>query len=281
MDFILSVIDAINTALWDYALLFLLCGTGIYFTIRLKFIQVRKFTEGFRRLFGGLKLNGKKAGADGMSSFQALTTAIAAQVGTGNIAGAATAIVSGGPGAIFWMWVSAFFGMATIFAEAVLAQKYKTTVEGEVTGGPIYYIRAAFQGKLGKFLAVFFSIAVILALGFMGNMVQSNSIGVAMESAFGVPAVAAGVVGSDNCRLYFSRWCKTHCLGNRKNSSVYGAVLHCGLRDHFVHELCCCRGGIPSDLCYGFCAAVRRGRSDGYYRAKGYAFWSSARFVFK
>lgn len=194
MDFILSVIDAINTALWDYALLFLLCGTGIYFTIRLKFIQVRKFTEGFRRLFGGLKLNGKKAGADGMSSFQALTTAIAAQVGTGNIAGAATAIVSGGPGAIFWMWVSAFFGMATIFAEAVLAQKYKTTVEGEVTGGPIYYIRAAFQGKLGKFLAVFFSIAVILALGFMGNMVQSNSIGVAMESAFGVPAVAAGVV---------------------------------------------------------------------------------------
>lgn len=194
MDFILDVVNAVNKVLWDYLLLFLLCGTGIYFTIRLKFIQVRKFKEGFRRLFGGLKLNGKKAGAEGMSSFQALTTAIAAQVGTGNIAGAATAIVSGGPGAIFWMWVSAFFGMATIFGEAVLAQKYKTTVDGEVTGGPIYYIRAAFRGKFGKFLAVFFSIAVILALGFMGNMVQSNSIGVAMQSAFGIPAVAVGIV---------------------------------------------------------------------------------------
>ena len=193
MDTILNIVNAVNKVLWDYILLFLLCGTGIYFTIRLKFIQVRKFGEGFRRLFGGLKLNGKKAGAEGMSSFQSLTTAIAAQVGTGNIAGAATAIVSGGPGAIFWMWVSAFFGMATIFGEAVLAQKYKTTLDGEVTGGPIYYIRAAFRGRFGRFLAVFFSIAVILALGFMGNMVQSNSIGVAMENAFGIPAVAAGV----------------------------------------------------------------------------------------
>lgn len=193
MDSILNTVNAVNKVLWDYILLFLLCGTGIYFTVRLKFIQVRKFGEGFRRLFGGLRLNGKKAGAEGMSSFQALTTAVAAQVGTGNIAGAATAIVSGGPGAIFWMWVSAFFGMATIFGEAVLAQKYKTTLDGEVTGGPIYYIRAAFRGRLGRFLAVFFSIAVILALGFMGNMVQSNSIGVAMESAFGIPAVAAGI----------------------------------------------------------------------------------------
>ena len=149
MDSILNTVNAVNKVLWDYILLFLLCGTGIYFTVRLKFIQVRKFGEGFRRLFGGLRLNGKKAGAEGMSSFQALTTAVAAQVGTGNIAGAATAIVSGGPGAIFWMWVSAFFGMATIFGEAVLAQKYKTTLDGEVTGGPIYYIRAAFRGRLG------------------------------------------------------------------------------------------------------------------------------------
>ena len=201
MDSILNTVNAVNKVLWDYILLFLLCGTGIYFTVRLKFIQVRKFGEGFRRLFGGLRLNGKKAGAEGMSSFQALTTAVAAQVGTGNIAGAATAIVSGGPGAIFWMWVSAFFGMATIFGEAVLAQKYKTTLDGEVTGGPIYYIRAAFRGRLGRFLAVFFSIAVILALGFMGNMVQSNSIGVAMESAFGIPAVAAG---SDNAYYVLS-----------------------------------------------------------------------------
>ena len=103
MEFLSQVVDWINTVLWDYLLLFLLCGTGIFFTFRLKFIQVRKFGEGFKRLFGNLKLNGKKADKEGMSSFQALTTAIAAQVGTGNITGAATAIASGGPGAIFWM----------------------------------------------------------------------------------------------------------------------------------------------------------------------------------
>ncbi len=194
MEFLSQVVDWVNTVLWDYLLLFLLCGTGIFFTFRLKFIQVRKFGEGFKRLFGNLNLNGKKADKEGMSSFQAVTTAIAAQVGTGNIAGAATAIASGGPGAIFWMWVSAFFGMATIYSEAVLAQKYKTTVDGQVTGGPIYYIKAAFRGKFGKFLAGFFSVAIILALGFMGNMVQSNSIGDAMKNAFGLDPLIVGIV---------------------------------------------------------------------------------------
>ena len=154
--------------------------------MRLRGVQVRRFGEGFRRVFGGFTLRGKKAGAEGMSSFQALTTAIAAQVGTGNITGCATALVSGGPGALFWTWVSAFFGMATIYAEAVLAQHYKTTVDGHVTGGPAYYIRAAFKGKVGKMLATVFSVLIILALGFMGNMVQSNSIGDAFYNAFGV-----------------------------------------------------------------------------------------------
>ena len=194
MEFISNIVSVVNKFLWDYALLFLLCGTGIYFTIRLRFIQVRKFGAGMRRLFGTFSLNGKKAGKEGMSSFQALTTAIAAQVGTGNIAGAATAIVSGGPGAIFWMWLSAFFGMATIYAEAVLAQKHKEVgPDGSVTGGPIYYIRAAFKGKFGKFLAVFFSVAIILALGFMGNMVQSNSIGDAFKNAFGINPLYVGI----------------------------------------------------------------------------------------
>lgn len=194
MAIIESIVDVVNKVLWDYLLLFLLCGTGIYFTIRLKFIQVRKFGEGMRRLFGNFSLRGDKAGHEGMSSFQALTTAIAAQVGTGNIAGAATAIASGGPGAIFWMWVSAFFGMSTIYGEAVLAQKFKTVgPDGHVTGGPSYYIRAAFKGKFGKFLAGFFSVAIILALGFMGNMVQSNSIGGAFENAFGVKAIYVGI----------------------------------------------------------------------------------------
>ena len=189
-----TFIEQFRDVLWNSLLLFLLVGTGVYFTVRLRGVQVRRFGEGFRRVFGGFTLRGKKADAEGMSSFQALTTAIAAQVGTGNITGCATALVSGGPGALFWTWVSAFFGMATIYAEAVLAQHYKTTVNGHVTGGPAYYIRAAFKGKVGKVLATVFSVLIILALGFMGNMVQSNSIGDAFHNAFGLNRLAVGVV---------------------------------------------------------------------------------------
>ena len=185
MDIISSIVGKINGFLWGSALLFLLCGTGIYFTIRLKFVQIAKFKDGWNRTFGGLSLRGKAAGKEGMSSFQSLATAIAAQVGTGNLAGAATALMYGGPGAIFWMWMAAFFGMATIFVEASLAQKYKTTAEdGHVIGGPAYYIEAAFKGPFGKFLAGLFAIFIILALGFMGNMVQSNSISGAFANAF-------------------------------------------------------------------------------------------------
>ena len=163
----------------------LLCGTGIYFTIRLKFVQIAKFKDGWDRTFGGLSLRGKAADKEGMSSFQSLATAIAAQVGTGNLAGAATALIAGGPGAIFWMWLSAFFGMATIFVEASLGQQYKTVTEsGNAIGGPAYYIKAAFKGPFGKFLAGLFAIFIILALGFMGNMVQSNSISGAFANAF-------------------------------------------------------------------------------------------------
>ena len=195
MEWIEELVGAVNTVLWDYALLFLLVATGIFFTVRLGFIQLRKFGEGMRRLFGGFSMKGARAGKEGMSSFQALTTAIAAQVGTGNITGCATALYSGGPGAIFWMWLSAFFGMATIYSEAVLAQRFRTTdADGHVTGGPLYYIRAAFRGKFGKFLSGFFAIAIILALGFMGNMVQSNSIGDAFHTAFGIPKLVVGVV---------------------------------------------------------------------------------------
>ena len=195
MQWIEGLVGAVNTVLWDYALLFLLVATGIFFTVRLGFIQLRKFGEGMGRLFGGFSMKGARAGKEGMSSFQALTTAIAAQVGTGNITGCATALYSGGPGAIFWMWLSAFFGMATIYSEAVLAQRFRTTdADGHVTGGPLYYIRAAFRGKFGKFLSGFFAIAIILALGFMGNMVQSNSIGDAFHTAFGIPKLVVGVV---------------------------------------------------------------------------------------
>ncbi|MBW9147423.1 sodium:alanine symporter family protein [Clostridium sp. CM028] len=191
MDF-LSIIKGINGVLWGYVLIFLLCGTGIYFTITLKFVQVRKFKDAFKKTFGGAKF-GNKAGKDGMSSFQAMTTSIAAQVGTGNLAGAATAIASGGPGAIFWMWLSAFFGMATIFAEAVLGQKYKQTVDGEVTGGPAYYIS---KGLGSKKLAAFFSVTIIIALGFIGNMVQSNSISAAISPNTNIRIIIGVIVAA-------------------------------------------------------------------------------------
>lgn len=195
MDQLATLVSDISGFVWNNLLLYILVLTGIIFSIRLKFIQVRKFGEGMRRVFGGINLFGKQADKDGMSSFQALATAIAAQVGTGNIAGCATALISGGPGAIFWMWLSAFFGMATIYGEAVLAQKFKTRSEtGEVVGGPVYYIRQAFKGGFGKFLAGFFAVAIILALGLMGNMVQSNSIGDAFYNAFGVNKLIVGII---------------------------------------------------------------------------------------
>lgn len=195
MEEFAQLIDKISGVIWNNILLYLLVGTGILFTIRTRFVQVRKFGEGFRRTFSSFSFNGKGAGKDGISSFQALTTAIAAQVGTGNIAGCATALYSGGPGAIFWMWLSAFFGMATNYGEAILAQKFKTTdYAGQVTGGPIYYIKACFTGTFGKVLANFFSLAIIFALGFTGNMVQSNSIGLAFKTAFGFNPLYVGIV---------------------------------------------------------------------------------------
>ena len=196
MDALLKVVQTINLYLSDYILIVLLIGCGLYFSIRTRFVQIRCFGEGMRRVFGNLSLNGKKQ-KSGLSSFQALTTAIAAQVGTGNIVGACGAILIGGPGAIFWMWIIAFFGMATIYAEAVLAQKTREVhADGTVAGGPVYYIKTAFKGKLGSFLAGFFSIAIILALGFMGSMVQSNSIGEACNNAFGIPTWVVGLIVS-------------------------------------------------------------------------------------
>ena len=193
-DILLPIVQTINAYLSDYILVVLLLGCGLYFSIRTKFVQVRCFGEGMKNVFGKLSLKGGKQGG-GMSSFQALATAIAAQVGTGNIVGASGAILVGGPGAIFWMWIIAFLGMATIYAEAVLAQKTRVVKEnGEVHGGPVYYIRTAFKGTFGKILAGFFAIAIILALGFFGCMVQSNSIGSTMETAFGIPSWIIGIV---------------------------------------------------------------------------------------
>ena len=192
MDQATQIVQSINSLLWGvYCLIPLLVGTGIYFTFKLRLVQIRRFTQAVHYVFGDLKFFGKSAGKDGMSSFQSLATAIAAQVGTGNLAGVATAIAMGGPGAIFWMWLAAFFGMATIFSEAVLAQVYRTRdSQGHVTGGPAYYIS---QGLGSKSLAAFFSVAIIIALGFVGNMVQANSIADAFKTAFNIPSWFTGI----------------------------------------------------------------------------------------
>jgi len=191
---IYEIVCQINTYLSNYMLIIMLIGCGLWFSIRTRFVQVRCLKEAWRAVFGNVKFKGEKS-KSGMSSFQALTTAIAAQVGTGNIVGACGAILIGGPGAIFWMWVIAFFGMATIYAEAVLAQTTRVrNADGSIAGGPVYYIKTAFSGGAGKFLAGFFAVAIILALGFMGSMVQSNSIAESCTNAFGIPGWVMGAV---------------------------------------------------------------------------------------
>ena len=199
----LKLAQTINMYLSDYILIVLLVGTGLFFSIKTGFVQIRCFKEGMRRVFSNIKLVGEKH-ESGLSSFQALATAVAAQVGTGNIVGACGAILVGGPGAIFWMWIIAFFGMATIYSEAVLAQETREKdADGAVKGGPVYYIMKAFPNGFGKFLAGFFAVATILALGFMGCMVQSNSIGETWSNVLGIPAWCIGIVITALAALIF------------------------------------------------------------------------------
>lgn len=200
---LLPIVVKINEYLSSYILVILLIAVGLWYSVKTRFVQVRYFGAGMKKVFGNLSLKGGSQ-ESGMSSFQALATAIAAQVGTGNIVGASGAILTGGPGAIFWMWVIAFLGMATIYAEATLAQKTRIVdKEGQIHGGPVYYITTAFKNGFGKFLAVFFAIAAVLALGFMGSMVQSNSIGSTMQTAFGIPTWISGLVLVVICAFIF------------------------------------------------------------------------------
>lgn len=205
MENILSdLVGSVNLILWDYLLIYALIGIGIFFTVYLGFPQVTKLGAGFKSVFGGLFSkkgnNGKEGGDDGksLSQFQALAVAISAQIGTGNVAGVATAITAGGPGAIFWMWLSAILGMSTIFAEALLAQKYRVVSHGKYIGGPAFYITHGLTPKIGapaaRFLSGFFSIALILALGFIGNATQSNSIASAATIAFDIPPLTVGII---------------------------------------------------------------------------------------
>ncbi len=181
----------VNGILWGPVMMVLLLGTGLLFTWKLRFIQFRKLKAAFKETFG--KMFDKSVGADasGISSFQALSTAVAAQVGTGNLVGVSTAIAAGGPGAVFWMWISGVFGMGTVFAEAVLGQEFKESVDGEMTGGPAFYIR---NGLGSKTLAGLFAVSIVMALGIVGNMVQSNSIATAMSEAFGISTLVIGII---------------------------------------------------------------------------------------
>ena len=188
---LLFFVSKFNEYLSNYVLILLLCSVGIFYTIKTRFVQVRFFFDGIKYIIKGQKIKDDK---ESITPFQALSTAVAAQVGTGNIVGAAGAILIGGPGAIFWMWCIAFFGMATIYAEATLAIKTRKVDEaGNIFGGPVYYIKEAFKGKLGTFLSRFFAVAIILALGFMGSMVQSNSIAYCMNNAFHIPNWCVGI----------------------------------------------------------------------------------------
>ena len=175
MDALNQAIAQISDVLWNSVLLFLLVGTGVYFSVRTRFVQVRKFKTAWNRVFGGFSLKGKKAGKDGMTSFQALATAIAAQVGTGNIAGVAGAIAIGGPGAIFWMWVAALLGMVVKFAEVVLAVRYREPdAQGGYRGGPMYYIKNGLGPKWAWLGGLFCAFGMVAAFG-VGNSTQIST----------------------------------------------------------------------------------------------------------
>ncbi|MEG0777782.1 MAG: sodium:alanine symporter family protein [Oscillospiraceae bacterium] len=175
VEFITNVNNAVNDVVWGIPMMLLIVGTGLYFSIRLGFLQFRKFGYTMKNTIGKIfhKTESEKGA---VTPFQAMTTALAATVGTGNIAGVAGAIALGGPGAVFWMWVSALFGMATKFSEVVLAVKFRERNEkGDWVGGPMYYIKNGL-GKNWKWLAVLFSIFGAIAAFGIGNMTQVNTI---------------------------------------------------------------------------------------------------------
>lgn len=190
MDFIALINSKVNSFVWGPVMLALLVGTGIYITFKTGFLQIFKIKLWIKETFGALAK--KEEDSHNITPFQAVSTALASTVGTGNIAGVATAIVSGGPGAVFWMWVSAFFGMMTKYAEVVLAVHFREKdANGIHYGGPMYYIE---KGLKMKWLSVVFCIFGLMATFGIGNMTQVNSIASAIENNFGVPAIASGIV---------------------------------------------------------------------------------------
>ena len=181
-----ALIDALNTLFWNYVLIYGLLAVAVFFTLRLGFLQFRHLGEFFRLR------RGEGDAASGITPFQALCTTLASRVGTGNIAGVAVALNLGGPGAIFWMWMVALFGMATAYAESTLAQVYKTRDEtGTFRGGPAFYME---RGLNARWAGLLFSVCLILSFGLVFNAVQANSIAEAFEGAFGLSRLPVGLV---------------------------------------------------------------------------------------
>ena len=193
MDALLSIISAISGFVWGPVMLILLVGTGVYLTFGTRLRTISKIGYAFKLLMQGRKKEDQKGEGD-ITPFQSLMTALSATIGTGNIAGVATAIFLGGPGAVFWMWVTAVFGMATKYGEAVLAVKYRETMpDGTYVGGPMYYIKNG-MGKNWKWLGFLFALFAAVAAFGIGNMVQSNSVARAVERAVSVPYWVTGLV---------------------------------------------------------------------------------------
>lgn len=178
-----QIVTILNDIIWSNALIILCAGVGIYFSFVTRFLQVRYVREMIALLFDG------SASQKGVSSFQAFSIAVSGRVGTGNIAGVATAIAMGGPGAVFWMWSIAFLGAASAFIEATLGQIYKTTKDGQYRGGPAFYIE---KGLGIKWYAILFAVATILATALFLPGVQSNSIATSMKGAFDIPVEITG-----------------------------------------------------------------------------------------
>lgn len=189
-----KIVSAVDDVVWGPYMLILLVGTGIFLTIRLKFLPWRNLPHAIKSIFVNSEDGGEKKGD--ISPFQSLMTALAATIGTGNIAGVATALVSGGAGAIVWMWVSALFGLSTKYAESVLAVKYReVNSAGEMVGGPMYTLKNGLKNKvLGLILAIAFALFAVLASFGIGNMTQANSISNALNTSFGVPLWVSGIL---------------------------------------------------------------------------------------
>ncbi len=192
-----TIINFLNNIFWGYILIYGLLAVGIFFTIKLRFLQFVHFSEMFKSVFSK-----SKSDTSGISPFQALTISLASRVGTGNLAGVAVALYLGGAGAIFWMWMVALVGMATAYAESTLAQLYKIKDENDqYRGGPAFYIS---KGLNSPVLAVIFSLSLILAFGLVFNAVQANSISGAVSAAFNIEKIICSYFYcSINCFSYF------------------------------------------------------------------------------